>query len=318
MNMSKDNFITRACCPACKSTRSETIYSCEFSSSPVRDYIEAFYAPQGGVELKYLEGGRFTLRECGACGVIYQEEIPNEFLSKKLYEEWLDPEIALNQYVDSKDLNYYSGYAQEIMMLIAYFKAIPSRLKFFDFAMGWGGWAMMAMAFGGEPYGLELSRSMQEHARSHGIKVIFWDEIPDYRFDVINAEEVLEHIAEPLETLSHLKNSLKPEGIIKISVPDGHDVKRRLSISDWTAPKFSKNSLNPVSPLEHINCFNRASLIKMADLAGLEIINMPLSLQYAYATNWPLIKPALKNILYPLYRSVLRRGTHIFLRQKQS
>jgi SAM-dependent methyltransferase len=316
--MSKDNFITRIFCPACKSTTHKVIYSCEFSAPPVRDYIEAFYAPQGGVELKYLEGGRFTLRECSACGVIYQEEIPNEFLSQKLYEEWLDPEIALKQHLDSKDLNYYSGYAQEIMMLIAYIKAIPSRLKFFDFAMGWGRWAMIAMAFGCESYGLELSRSMQEYARSHGIQVISWDEMPHYRFDVINAEEILEHIAEPLETLSYLKNSLKAEGIIKISVPDGHDIKRRLSISDWTAPKFSKNSLNAVSPLEHINCFNRASLTRMADLAGLEIVNMPLSLQYACSTNWRMIKPALRNILYPLYRSVLKRGTHIFLRQKQS
>jgi 2-polyprenyl-3-methyl-5-hydroxy-6-metoxy-1,4-benzoquinol methylase len=318
MNTSKDNFILRICCPACKSTSHKTIYSCEFLKSPIRNYIEAFYASQGGVDFKYLQGGTFELEECEDCGMIYQKEIPNEFLSTKLYEEWIDPEIALKQHFDSKGLSYYSGYAQEIMMLIAYIKAIPSQLKFFDFAMGWGRWAMMAMAFGCESYGLELSRSRQEYAKSHGITLISWDEIPGYRFDVINAEEILEHIAEPLETLSHLKKSLKPEGIIKISVPDGHDIKRRLSISDWTAPKYSRNSLNLVSPLEHINCFNRDSLIKMADRAGLEIINIPLSLQYAYAANWRLIKPALKNILYPLYRSVLRRGTHTFLRQKQT
>jgi 2-polyprenyl-3-methyl-5-hydroxy-6-metoxy-1,4-benzoquinol methylase len=314
--MSKDHFIKRACCPACKSTSHKTIYSCEFLKSPVRDYIQAFYASQGGVDFKYLEGGRFELEECEDCGVIYQEEIPNEFLSNKLYEEWINPEIALNQHLDSRDLHYYSGYAQEIMMLIAYLKAIPSQLKFFDFAMGWGRWAMMATAFGCESYGLELSRNRQEYAKSHGTTVISWDEIPGYCFDVINAEEILEHIPEPLETLSHLKSSLRPEGIIKISVPDGHDIKRRLSISDWTAPKYSRNSLNLVSPLEHINCFNRASLIKMADRAGLKIVNIPLTIQYAYTTNWRLIKPALKNILYPLYRSILKRGTYIFLRHK--
>ncbi len=315
--MSNDHFIMRVCCPACKSASHKIIYSCEFLESPVKDYIDVFYASQGGVEFKYLEGSRFKLRECSDCGVIYQEEIPNEFLSKKLYEEWIDPEIALNQHLDSKDLNYYSGYAQEIMVLIAYLKLMPSQLKFLDFGMGWGGWATMAMAFGCESYGIELSRSRQEYAKSHGITVISWNEIPDYRFDVINTEEILEHIHEPLETLSYLKNSLKPEGIIKISVPDGHNIKRRLSILDWTAPKYSRNSLNLVSPLEHINCFNRSSLIRMTDLAGLEIVNVPLMIQYAYTTNWRLFKPALKNILYPLYRSVLKRGTHIFLRQKR-
>jgi hypothetical protein len=314
--MSKDHFITRTCCPACKSTSRKFIYSCKFLESPVRDYIEAFYAPQGGVDFTYLERNRFALTECGDCGVIYQEEIPNEFLSEKLYEEWIDPKIALNQHLDSRDLSYYSGYAQEIMMLIAYIHEIPSQLKFFDFAMGWGRWAMMAIAFGCESYGLELSKSRQEYARAHGITVISWDEIPGYRFDAINAEEILEHIAEPLETLFHLKNSLKPKGIIKITVPDGHDVKRRLRTADWTAPKFSKNSLSAVSPLEHINCFNRASLTRMADLAGLEVVNMPLTIQYAYAANWSGLKPALKNVLYPLYRSILKRGTYIFLRQK--
>jgi len=135
LNMTKDHFIIRTCCPACKSTSHNIIYACDFSVPPVRDYIQSFYAPQGGVELKYLEGSTFKLRDCGDCGLIYQEEIPNEFLSQKLYEEWIDPEIALKQHLDSKDLDYYSGYAQEIMMLITYIKAIPSRLKFFDFVV---------------------------------------------------------------------------------------------------------------------------------------------------------------------------------------
>ena len=55
---------------------------------------------------------------------------------------------------------------------------------------------------------------------------------------------------------------------------------------DWKAPKNSRNSLNPVAPLEHINCFRRKSLIKMAAIAGMEEVVIPMSIQYAYTSNW--------------------------------
>jgi SAM-dependent methyltransferase len=90
--------------------------------------------------------------------------------------------------------------------------------------------------------------------------VITWDDIPKYRFDFINTEQVFEHIPEPLETLRHLIKSLETNGIIKISVPTANDVDRRLKIMDWEAPIDSRNSLDPVTPLEHINYFKRSSI----------------------------------------------------------
>ena len=107
----------------------------------------------------------------------------------------------------------------------------------------------MAKAFVCDSYGTELSETRIKYAKSHGIKVITWDEIPNHSFDLINAERVFEHISEPLESLFHLKKSLKSGGLIKISVANGGNIKRGLRIADWTAPKGSRNSVNPVSPL---------------------------------------------------------------------
>jgi len=175
----------------------------------------------------------------------------------------------------------------------------------------------MAKAFGCNSYGTELSETRIKYAESHGIKVITWDEILNYSFDFINTEQVFEHIPEPLETLFHLKKSLKSEGLIKIDVPNGDDIKRRLRILDWTAPKGSRNCLNPASPLEHINCSNRTSIIRMADIAGLEIVKIPLTIQCVCSTNRKSIERTLKNILTPLYRNVFQKGTYVFFRQKR-
>ena len=235
---------------------------------------------------------------------------------KKLYEQWIDPQKVFFRWVQNHSIDYYFRLAEEVMMLIAYFDSIPTQLKLLDFGMGWGHWCQMALAFGCDAYGTELSESRIEYAKSQGIKVITWAEISNYSFDFINMEQVCEHIADPLETLCVLKKSLKPEGLVKISVPDGKDIKRRLKILDWTAPKGSRHSLNPVSPLEHINCFNHRSLIKMAELTGLELVRIPLRIQYAAITNWKPIKRMLKNILKPFYSNMFKKDTCFFFAQK--
>lgn len=182
--------------------------------------------------------------------------------------------------------------------------------------MGWGKWALMVKAFGCESYGTELSEERIKYATSNGIKVLAWDEIPKHSFDFINTEQVFEHISNPLDTFIYLKDALKSNGILKISVPTANDIKKRLKIMDWKAPKGTRNSLNPVAPLEHINYFRRNSLIKMANLAGMEEVVIPMRTQYLYTSNWRGAKRIAKNILLPIYRNVLKRQNYLFFRNK--
>ncbi len=273
--MSSRWFDRRTKCPACVSEKFTTLYQSEYDKSPIRNYLQEFYAPIGGVELEHLTGSLFILCECDACGLIFQRDIPNDALMEKLYEHWIDPRKIFDQHQRQDGLTYYSSYAREIMSILSSFGTAPSSLRFLDFGMGWGKWALMVKAFGCDSYGTELSQVRIEYARSNGLKVITWDEIPDHRFDVINAEKVFEHIPEPLATLRHLKKALKPGGIVRINVPAAGDMRRRLKIMDWTAPKGSRDSLNPVAPLEHINLFGRSSLERMAEESGLEEVSIP-------------------------------------------
>jgi len=313
--MTSSHFIKRPGCPACKSKKNREIYFCPFNKSPIKEYLEGFYIPQGLIEFEYLNGSSFTLIECDLCGLIYQLEIPNDFLMHKIYEEWIDPVKDYKKNRETTDYDDYLYYAQELMPIIAYFNMRPGQLKFCDFGMGWGTWSLIAKAFGCDSHGTELSDTRIKHAESNGIKVISWEELPNHSFHFINTEQVFEHIAEPFETMKYLKNCLHSEGLLKISVPDGSHIKRRLNIGDWHAPKGSKNSLNPVAPLEHINCFKKKTILKMADLAGFKQIKLPLGLQYAYTAYGKTLKQILKSVLRPLYKNYFKR-TYVFLRQK--
>jgi SAM-dependent methyltransferase len=172
----------------------------------------------------------------------------------------------------------------------------------------------MAAAFGVRAYGSELSQARIDHARRHGIEVIGWDDIPSHQFHFINTEQVFEHIPDPAGTLRHLLTALRPEGLIRISVPDGAGIRQRLREPDWAAPKFSAKSLNPVAPLEHINCFTHEALVRMARAAGLEPVRLPLMLQYKSLVGWRPGKAMLKNLVRPVVNNYLRLGTSLLFR----
>ena len=310
-------FYEREICPACSSSVFQRLYRESYDKPPISDYLNSFYSPVGGVDFKYLINATYDLCECQECGLIFQKEIPGDELMEVLYEKWIDPKKVFYNHQKNDRLGLYTYYAQEISTIIAHLGKVPSELTFFDFGMGWGKWALMAKGFGCESYGTELSEERIKYATSNGIRVIKWNDIPKHNFDFINTEQVFEHIANPLDTLIYLKDALKDHGMLKISVPTANDIQRRLKVMDWKAPKGTRNSLNPVAPLEHINYFRRKSLIKMLSLAGMEEVVIPLKTQYKFTSHWGGVKRIAKNILLPIYRNTLKRQNYIFCRKKE-
>ncbi|TVQ64951.1 MAG: class I SAM-dependent methyltransferase [Balneolaceae bacterium] len=309
--MKQSYFKERNKCPGCHSESYKEIYESSYTETPIKDYLIDFYDPQGGVEFEYLEGEKYSLGECSFCGMIFQKFIPGDELMKRLYEVWIDPELARMDENRSHDFDFYSDYALELLQILSHFKNNPDEIEVFDFGMGWSKWLFMARAFGCVPYGSELSKERIDYAKSNGINVLSWDQIPDYSFDFINTEQVFEHISDPLETLQYLKQSLKPGGFLKVSVPPSGDIDARLRIMNWQAKKGTRKSLNAVAPLEHINCFKRDSIIEMGKIAGLKEVHFSLKSQYKYYFGWALNKKSIIKMLRPIFRNVLKRENYV-------
>jgi len=310
--MSSPYFVIREKCPSCNSKEITQIYQCPLDDVLIKKYLESYYSPQWKDGFKYLAGASYVLCECGECRLIFQKEIPGDKLREILYEDWIDQKTVLEWHAKADNLDFYSSHASEIMQVIAVLKRPNRELKFFDYGMGWGTWALLAKAFGCHSYGLEISRTRINYAKSLGIEAILWDELPQYKFDFINAEQIFEHIPKPLDELINLRKSLGPNGILKISVPTARDIYRRIRVMDWQAPNNSRNSLNPVSPREHINFYRRQSIIKMAEIAKLKEIFIPLRLQYQYLTSWKGARRIIKNIYPPLARNVFKNRNYLF------
>ena len=313
-------FTERNECPVCKSGDNKELYNNYYTEPPLKTYLEAFYSEQGMIELDYLTGVKYILFECLNCGLVYQKYIPTEFLMTKLYGEWIDCGKIFENKVKRRQINYYIKLRQEIEAIISYIGSNTYNLTFLDYGMGWGDWCRMANAYGVTVYGTELAEAKISHANRHGVVNIPDSMIAENEFDFINTEQVFEHIADPLEMLKYLCASLNHDGIIRISVPNGHDIKGRLEVMDWRAPKGSKYSLNLVAPLEHINCFNENSLIYLAKLAGLKKIDV---LDYS-SVKKSLIDYSLRGFIKPIYRKArvlagIRHGsTNLYFMKSQS
>jgi SAM-dependent methyltransferase len=272
---------------------------------PISTYLKNHYSPQGRIDPVDFGEVDFVLDECESCGLVYQRLIPNDSLMKKLYEEWIDSETSRHSTLSAWPVEYFSNLAREMNLLVRHFGTVPSALEFFDFGMGRGDWCRMAKAHGCSVYGHEISQPLIDNAKASGIRTLGWEEIPGRRFDVINLDQVLEHVSDPRGILEYLCGSLKPKGLMKVCVPDGEDIRRRLRIGDWKAPKGSRNSLNPVAPMEHINCFTRSSMVRMADLAGL----VPMKLRAWTPPDRRILDCTVRDVLLPFYRLYVKVKT---------
>ena len=307
------HFVNRDKCPACGSSNFIIIYQKPFKDHKLWDYIKSAFLIDS-IDSEYFDGATYILCQCEVCALIFQKEILDDILMKRLYEYWIEFDKILDGH-QKLTLSYYSWYAQEIMQIISWFNKIPSSLSFLDFGMGLGKWALIVKAFGCKSYGSEFSKICQDYAKFNGINIVSYDEIPQYQFDFINTEQVFEHIANPLQTLCHLKKGLSTNGVLKISVPSVNEIERRLKIQDWkSATKGTRNSLHHVAPLEHINLFKRESLIKMARIAGMKEVFLPIKIQYRYTTDWGEFKRTVKNIVLPIYRNIMKRQNYLFLK----
>lgn len=290
------DFIVREHCPACSSSTCHTLLRTKFAELPLSEYLNKFYRSQGTIDFDYLERGEYVLVKCEACGLIYQQEIPNDELMYLLYEKWIDPEIALKLH-ESYGTEYYMKHLREFANVVSSLGDVPASLRCLDFGMGWGLWCKMAMGFGCDVYGIELSQARKDYAESHGVRVLSYDDIKDYKFDFINTEQVFEHIPNPLETLTYLKGGLAESGLIKISVPDGWNVSAKINAGQMSKSDSFRGPLISVQPLEHINSFNYKSLVSMAEKAGLRVVEVPQRYTYAWRD---LIKSLVRPVLHKL------------------
>lgn len=210
------HLVTRARCPACESPECSELYSCPFSEPPLRDCVGEEHPVY-----ELVRDGTYRLLECARCGLVFQGEVPDEAVLRVLYEDsTLSTEELYEHDMRLVTLDALRTYALEILRVLSFFDREPSQVKVLDFGMGWGTWCRIAASFGCDCHGIELAAEKARVARSHGIATLTEDELAGRQFDFVNAEQVFEHLTQPLQTLRLLAPAVRPGGGLEDQRPE--------------------------------------------------------------------------------------------------
>ena len=311
------HFRKRIECPACASREQlAVLVRLPYSSGQIFDWVSTYYAKKGMFEAGYLEGASYTLLECRKCTLLFQQFVPDKNFLQRLYGVWVNPEAAIARDRQGTRAHKLIHYLSELWLLQYWGKG--RQLKILDYGMGHGRWCETAATFGHDVHGYEFEDHRQEDAGRRGVfRTLSYGAIAGGEFDFINTEQVFEHLADPMPTLQHLLRGLKPGGLIRLSVPHGRNTKANLLRNEKL--DFNKRiagGLDPVKPLEHLNCFTHAALRSFGIRAGLQPFQFSLPQVIASRQDWRLPRKFLYNLLQPVYaRLRFKDGCSIYFQK---
>lgn len=219
------------------------IKSCTLCGSP--DFKFLFFSKDRMFNLP----GKFSVKKCSKCSLVFLDPQPNKELLKKHYpslDYYAYNIIKRGLFEILKEYLIKHYYSPNILSLfisavIQNVPAIPSYKKngkILDVGCGSGEILNLLKKLGWETYGLDIDPRAIKLAKKRGINASlgsFRDlsKYPDNYFDAIRLYHVIEHLDDPSLCLSLIRKKLKKEGQLIIGTPNIRSVVAFLFKSYW-------------------------------------------------------------------------------------
>ena len=254
-------LIERIYCPVCDNKSLKSIYKLSYQDPKIKKFIDTYY--HNRLPLNIIAKYDYDLIECQNCKFIFQKFIPDENFSIELYENYISSKESLKKKNDDL-INIKRKYQNEINLIKAIFK--NKKINILEFGAGWGFWSAEAKKFGFNVNCLELSKKRVDYMKSKGLNVINSINQNSLKYDLIYSDQTFEHINNPKETLELLNSSLNIGGYIILNFPSSFGFKNKINRSYIPCK-------DEAHPLEHLNLFNRSSIMSLIKETNLKLIN---------------------------------------------
>lgn len=178
-----------------------------------------------GPDLLLGIAGEFKLVQCINCSLIYQNpqlepdelapHYPDDYLP---FQEMERPDEQSR--VEEMSQNYNM---QRQINKVLHYHSTPGKLL--DIGCATGTFLGYMQPYGFECYGIEPGENAAEFGRqTYGVDILTGtledSNFPDDMFDMVTLWDVLEHVADPRETLLEVARILKPNGTLIVSLPN--------------------------------------------------------------------------------------------------
>ncbi len=299
-------MIQRLTCPI-SDTPAEVVFSRPYSLPELRDYPE-----RCGLTAKTGDKP-FEIRYCPGSGVYFQTWTMDDSELAGLYSPGADERSFMDQ-IAGQELHWFAHMTDEILVMRQCVATRPPVVL--DFGCNWGKWASMALAYGCDVYGVDVNQDAAAFCATRGIKMISRAEMGHARFDFINADQVLEHLTEPLEVAREFAAALKPGGYLKLGTPDDPKLPGLLRAAQASGSNavLEPRIIDSLTPLAHVNLFNHAALRSLGERVGLRAVRPPFWKWVGAGQLWNLPRQFNRNLRTPWKRWRMK-GSYIWLQK---
>jgi 2-polyprenyl-3-methyl-5-hydroxy-6-metoxy-1,4-benzoquinol methylase len=201
-------------------------------------------------------GVTLSLWKCRECGFIFaNDEELSELTS--LYERLSDPGYEESQDTRALQMRWVLNAARTVY---------PKAVSLLDIGAGMGLLVAEAKRLGLHAVGVEPSQALVERARKVNAVEMLHGVFPHaaltgQQFDLIFLVDVIEHVSNPTTLLRHCAEALSPGGVVVVVTPDVGSLPAKLLGQRWWHFR-----------LAHVGYFDRRSLGKAIEVAGLSVI----------------------------------------------
>jgi len=232
-----------------------------------------------------------TYSLCSSCGMIYCENIWDDEVVKKVYEDSIDHHHSKNKTLTlEKRLDLIRKWETTLRIFAIEGRSKIENLKVVDYGCGWGDFLDVVWGSGVEPMGFDEDRLKVQLAKKRGHRIA--SDIEELRsfapVDVFMMNAVIEHLQDVKSVLDLVKELLKPNGLLVMATMD-----YRPGFIKKNMKQLKKNRLpltQHLNPVEHVNVYDYASVMKTLDKFGFRLVGTDTVFQIA---NSPI--PFLRN-----------------------
>lgn len=252
-------------CPACGSSRSET--AAALDETRRGRFLEYSRVKYGGLLDTMLDGRPPVVDRCSDCGHCWYRHQP-------------EPEQLSAMYAAGRPLTAgvvpqrepTTAMLREMTRLRCLVRSLGDAGTLLDFGSGYGRWARAASSVGFRVTAFEPSAERGAETDAHFELVHDLTRLHGRRFSAVQLEQVLEHVADPLDVLKRVRKFCGAATVVRVTVPNLLRAPEGRAI--WTAWPFDGRSTHTMAPYEHLHGFTPASLDRLLGRAGFQPIGL--------------------------------------------
>ena len=197
----------------------------------------------------------------------------SEYYAKKYYQQ------SRGQYAHTyseDELRYFKVQGELTLKTIERFSAVKKK-KLLDLGCGEGffadffckkGWTACLIDFSDDGLKRHNPSLLESFTQGDLLTYIESEEKNIKEYNLINLDNVLEHVIDPIGLLTNLKSCMNSDAILRIEIPNDFSAFQNL----LTDLNYTKETW--VSPPEHLNYFNKRGLKSLLESQGFHLLSL--------------------------------------------